>query len=228
MNGMSRKRLLAMLAAAVVVAGGTLVAVTAAQGPAGHEHGKSALAAASSYLGVSEPQLRQDLRSGKTLAQVAAATPGKSAQGVIDAIVVARRAHLESQLQDLQVQVTEEVEHGRAAHSRAAARAAVLSYLGITGRELRAELRSGHTLAQIADATPGRSRAGLVAALVAARQKAIAAKVADGMLTPARARAREARLAQVVGAAVDRAPRAMRQRHARAHGARLGSARAHR
>jgi hypothetical protein len=224
MISMSRKRLLGLLAAAVVLAAGALAAVTAAEGPAEHHHPKSALAAASSYLGLSASQLRGDLRAGKTLGQVAAATPGKSAQGVIDAIVAARRSRLESQLQGLQVQVAEEVMHGHPAHARAAARSVIVAYLGLTGPQLRAKLRSGSTLAQIADSTPGRSRAGLVAALVAARERAISAMVTNGMLAPARARVRVARLPQIVGAAVDRVrvqhdrrARAQRHAHAGAH-----------
>ncbi|HEX5225234.1 MAG TPA: hypothetical protein VFW29_08895 [Solirubrobacteraceae bacterium] len=204
---MSRKRLLGLLAAAAVLAGGALAAVTAAQGTGEHRHTKSALGAASSYLGVGEPQLRAELREGKTLGQVAAATSGKSAQGVIDAIVAARKAHLESQLQGLPVRVAEQVMHGHVGHVHAAARSAVAGYLGLTAAQLRAKLRSGATLAQIAGSTPGRSRAGLIAALVAAREKAIAAMVSDGLLTPARARAREARVPRIVEAAVDRVHR---------------------
>ena len=47
------------------------------------------LAAAATYLGISGDTLRSDLQSGKTLAQIADATSGKSASGLIDALVAA-------------------------------------------------------------------------------------------------------------------------------------------
>jgi hypothetical protein len=53
------------------------------------------LSAATSYLGVSPSQLRSQLASGKTLAQIANATSGKSAAGLIDAMVAAQRKQLD-------------------------------------------------------------------------------------------------------------------------------------
>jgi hypothetical protein len=47
------------------------------------------LSTASSYLGVSESSLQSQLESGKTLGQIADATSGKSAAGLIDALVAA-------------------------------------------------------------------------------------------------------------------------------------------
>jgi hypothetical protein len=55
-----------------------------------------ALAAAARYLGISHARLRSELRSGRTLAQIAAATPGRSTGGLIDAIVAQRRARIEA------------------------------------------------------------------------------------------------------------------------------------
>jgi hypothetical protein len=54
------------------------------------------LDAAASYLGISEDQLRSDLESGKTLAQIANATPGKSASGLIGALVAAAKQKLDA------------------------------------------------------------------------------------------------------------------------------------
>jgi hypothetical protein len=45
------------------------------------------LSAASSYLGISVQSLVDQLRAGKTLADIANATSGKSAEGLIDALV---------------------------------------------------------------------------------------------------------------------------------------------
>jgi hypothetical protein len=52
------------------------------------------LSAAASYLGSSESDLQSQLASGKTLAQIANATNGKSAAGLIDAMVTAQRKEL--------------------------------------------------------------------------------------------------------------------------------------
>jgi hypothetical protein len=43
------------------------------------------------YLSATRAQLEGELASGKTLAQVAAATPGKSADGLVNAIVAAEQ-----------------------------------------------------------------------------------------------------------------------------------------
>jgi hypothetical protein len=53
------------------------------------------LDAAASYLGLTEDQLRSELDGGKTLAQVAQAH-GKTAEGLVDALVNAARQHLDA------------------------------------------------------------------------------------------------------------------------------------
>ena len=52
--------------------------------------------AASSYLGISQAQLLTDIRSGKTLAQIANSTSGKSASGLIVAMVAAQKSQLDA------------------------------------------------------------------------------------------------------------------------------------
>ena len=52
--------------------------------------------AAATYLGVSQAQLFTDIRSGKTLAQIANSTSGKSASGLIDAMVAAEKTELDA------------------------------------------------------------------------------------------------------------------------------------
>jgi hypothetical protein len=52
--------------------------------------------AASTYLGISQAQLFTDIRSGKTLGQIANSTSGKSASGLIDAMVAAQKSELDS------------------------------------------------------------------------------------------------------------------------------------
>lgn len=58
-------------------------------GPGGPGGPSDDLDAAASYLGVTSTALQSDLQSGKTLAQVAAATSGKTTAGLIAALVAA-------------------------------------------------------------------------------------------------------------------------------------------
>src|ERR1051325_3590178 len=59
-------------------------------GPAGD------LSAVATYLGLSQTQLFSELQSGKTLAQIANATSGKSASGLIDAMVAQQKSDLDA------------------------------------------------------------------------------------------------------------------------------------
>ena len=54
------------------------------------------LSAASTYLGLSTEQLFTQLQSGKTLGQIANATSGKTAAGLVDAMVTAEKSRLEA------------------------------------------------------------------------------------------------------------------------------------
>lgn len=70
-------------------------------GPGGHDRGGhfGDLDAAASYLGLTEDQLRTQLQSGKTLADVAKAQ-GKSVDGLIDALVAATKKDLDEAVAD--------------------------------------------------------------------------------------------------------------------------------
>jgi hypothetical protein len=186
------------------------------------------LHAAAAYLGISDARLESELRSAGSLAQVARAHAGKSSQGLIEAIVQARRARLAKAAASLPARVGAEVDgpvrlapadRGAGKNDRGGAPArrrrplgpftsrgrlgaAAADYLGIAPARLRGELSSGKTLAQIAVATPGRSSAGLVDALVASRRRRLIAAQAAGRLTPARAARREQRLRSRIGALV--------------------------
>ncbi len=205
------------MAIVAVLAGGT-VAAMAAGNPGGHHrhadtrrtghrHGGAVLQAAAAYLALPPSQVKQDLQAGKTLAQLATAG-GKSEAGLIAALLAARRARLASISANLETRVAAEVKRvhgqGRDAATRHGARAAVRSYLGLTPRALHSRLRAGQTLAQIANATPGKSEAGLVAAIVAARQSRVAAAVVAGKLTKSTADARSAALGKRVTRMVNR------------------------
>jgi len=163
------------------------------------------LAAAATYLGLSQSELQTAIQSGKTLAQIADATSGKSAAGLINALVVAEQTELAAavtagkltQAQADQVTSTLKerftnfvngtgpLHHGHGGGGDDFAAAA--TYLGLSQSQLQTALQSGKTLAQIADATTGKSAAGLINALVAHEQTELAAAVTAGKLTQAQA-----------------------------------------
>jgi hypothetical protein len=73
---------------------------------------------------------------------------------------------------------------GLVGHKRPAFARAVASYLGLTGAELRAQLRAGKSLAQIATAQ-GKSVDGLKAAILGAAKAKLDRAVANNRLTAA-------------------------------------------
>jgi hypothetical protein len=92
-----KRRLLLAAAVAVVLAGAiTAVASTGENAKAGSGDARSGyaqrseLGAAAGYLGVTRAALRKELRSGRTLAQIADTTSGKSAAGLVEALVQVR------------------------------------------------------------------------------------------------------------------------------------------
>lgn len=99
-----RRKLMIGLAIAAVVAG-VLVAV-APKASHGHRSSGGALhrghhrkaggrlELAAGYLGLSRSELHHSLLAGKTLAQVAARTPGKSSDGLVKALLAPRATHL--------------------------------------------------------------------------------------------------------------------------------------
>ena len=216
----------------MLLVGGSVAAVSATgQGsshPRAHrQHGAHPargrlIAAAAAYLGISVEQLSGELRSGKSLAEVADAIPGKSAAGLTQTLVAARKARLDTTAARLPSRVAAEVNRpggpGGAAGAggfRAMRLKAIFSrpksvgslaarYLGVEPAQLKAQLRSGRTLAQVADATAGKSKAGLVDALVAARQSRLEQAVAAGRITRSSQAKRLARLHKRVNALVER------------------------
>jgi energy-converting hydrogenase Eha subunit B len=221
MNRTLKRRLMIGVAVVAVLAGGSTAVVMAAQ-PASHHRTGGALGAAAAYLGSSPTQLRSELQSGKSLAQIANATSGKSEAGLIAALDAAFKEKLVADAANLPSRITAEVDRiglpagrrGRAGGSGLAGRrhagrgralTAAASYLGISTAQLRGDLRSGRTLVQVANATAGKSEAGLVEALVAARKATLAAKVNAGAITQAQADAALPTLVKRVTAEVNRA-----------------------
>ena len=214
MNRRLKKKLLAGVAIVAVLAGVTTAVVMAAQ-PAAHHRKGGTLVTAAAYLGVSPAQLRSELKSGKSLADIADATSGKSSAGLIEALEAVQKQKLAAAAASLPSRIAVEVARprGRASGRIQTVRAAT-SYLGLSAPQLRAQLRSGKTLAQIADATSGKSQAGLIEALVVARKATIAASVKAGAITQAQANALLRNLASRVTARVERpAPKHGARKH---------------
>jgi hypothetical protein len=199
------RRLAAATAALTLVAAGAGAGFAAnsqaASKGSGHGGIRSAIA---SYLGVTTQQLRADLRTGKTLAQIAT-TQGKSISGLeqaIEAAVNSRLAQavaagkLASQreqmiLSGLQARLDKLVNntHPGSLHQRGILRRGVATvsaaYLGITPQALRSRLDAGRTLAQVAT-DQGKTVSGLEQAIEAATKTRLDKAVAAGRLTSQR------------------------------------------
>ena len=204
MSRLLKRRLALLTALLAVLAGGTAVALGAsasggrARATRAHS-GKhpAVLATAAGYLGVPATQLKQELRSGKSLAQVAEATAGKTSSGLIAALLVSRTAQVRQQVTAL----VEHVGGAKAAHRqspRHTARAAALAYLGLSREQLGKQLRAGHSLAEVADATPGKSSARLSEAIAGALGQRLQSAVVSKHLSRAQQRARGIRLSERV------------------------------
>jgi hypothetical protein len=225
-RGSSKYKIMVGAIVGVVLACGAVAAVAATGPSSEHHHARARqaahrthrrvhqqglLATAASYLGVPTAQLRQQLRSGKTLAQVAQATSGKSEAGLIAALVAARKTQASTaSIDKLEQRIRARVNRvtGAAPRGDFTARSYLglpaARYLGITAAQLQSELQSGKTLAQVAQATSGKSEAGLVTALVAAGKERLSAAVTAGQLTQAQANERAAALTKRFTALVNR------------------------
>jgi lambda repressor-like predicted transcriptional regulator len=205
-----RRLILLLSAFATLAAGGTPLAAQAVrESPrgalsAGPKAQGGLWKASAGYLQLSPRELRERLRAGKSLAQIAGAQ-GKSVDGLKAALVVAFRMKVErvasagridsaraERLRERAPALVERLVH-RTPHlgaKRVYARGGVLRvagiYLRLTPKELVYELRSGTSLADVAQAR-GKSVDGLEAALLAALKTKVDAAVAAGRLDPARA-----------------------------------------
>ena len=79
------------------------------------------------------------------------------------------------------------------------------TYLGVNASDLKTQLQSGKSLADIANATAGKSRDGLVAALTTAADQKIDAQVTAGTLTAQQAATAKQKVASQIVQVVDRA-----------------------
>lgn len=166
--------------------------------------GRGLVAPAARYLGISVKQLRSELKKGKSLAQIAAETPGKTEAGLVSALVGAKKKTVSKTLaKRVATQVKVPGWHlGRLRLTSLSYDARL--YLGLTNAQLRSEMRSGKSLGQIARATSGKSEAGLIAAMIAARRQQLEAAAKSGGLSAQAERARMSVLQQRVTAYIHR------------------------
>ncbi|HET8567580.1 MAG TPA: hypothetical protein VFM93_01175 [Candidatus Limnocylindria bacterium] len=193
------------------VARATAANVPQAAGPMDHRGGPFAGAslfeAAASYIGITVDQLRTELGTDKSLADVAVAH-GKTRDGLIAALQAAVNTSLGTFVDQKGAfgpmhDVKPGIGMGRGVMTDVVTASA--TYLGITVEDLRAKLAAGQTLAQIASGTAGKSRDGLVQALVADATAKIDAARAAGTITADQATQMKANLATHLANAVDQA-----------------------
>jgi hypothetical protein len=188
----------ALVALVVIAFSGVAYAASARRTAAGRG---TIVNAITSELGITRAQLRADLASGQTLAQVAAAN-NVPLTSLETAITTAVRNRLDEAVSAGLLSSTRE----QAVLSRLDARVGTLmtitrpaahvalalrlrravvrlsaQYLGITPNELRFDLRSGQTLSQLAS-TSGKSPSGLEQAVIGAIKSRLDAVVTAGRL----------------------------------------------
>jgi DNA-binding phage protein len=173
------------------------VAIFASHGPFGTGN---VLATAATYIGIAEADLRTELQTGKTLAEIAVAQ-GKTRDGLIAALSAEATKQIATAVDRPGNSFSGPGRGGpglRITNDIAAAAA----YIGTTEADLRTQLQAGQTLAQIATAA-GKTRDGLIAAMVADGNAKIDAALAAGTITAAQAAEKKASLTAHLTAQVD-------------------------
>jgi DNA-binding phage protein len=171
----------------------------------GGRGGASLISAAATYIGIPVADLRTQLASGKSLADVAVAN-GKTREGLIAALVAAEQQSISTLVDRKGLAGPGGPGTGGPGHVGFGVQgdplAAAATFLGTTTADLRTKLESGQTLAQIATAA-GKDRTALIQALVNdAKAKIEQAKTA-GKLTADQATALENGLADRIAKLVD-------------------------
>lgn len=182
-------------------------AVEPDQDPTGFAHrgpfgGGGQLAVAAGYIGISEQELRTGLEAGKSLAQIAV-EKGKSRDGLIAALTAAATEKI-GQLVDRKGPFGPGPgAPGKQLRVGDALLGAASDYLGIAREDLVRRVRAGETLAEIANATAGKSRDGLVAAIVAASNAKIDQALSSGRITAEQAAKMRGSAEEMAGRLVD-------------------------
>jgi hypothetical protein len=167
--------------------------------------------AAATYIGITEAQLRTELGTDKSLADVAIAH-GKTRDGLIAALFTAQQQSIATLVDKKGIGARPNPANGagpgfgRGPGGRGVigdTEAAAATYLGTTQADLETKLRAGQTLAQIANATAGKSRDGLVTALVADSIAKIDAAQKAGTITADQATQLKSNLSTRIAQLVD-------------------------
>ncbi len=177
------------------------VAIFASNSPFGSPN---ILATAATYIGITEAALRTELQTGQTLAQIAVAH-GKTRDGLIAALSAEATKQITTAVDQPGTNFAGPGGRGGPGGPRAMITndiAAAATYIGTTEADLRTKLQAGQTLAQIATAA-GKTRDGLIAAMVADGNAKIDAALAAGTITAAQATEKKASLTAHVTAEVD-------------------------
>ncbi len=208
------------VALAAVIAG--VLIVTLSGGGKHSRHGRAGKPAAAPAVGASDSQLaasslglpkatlRARLRKGETLAEIAESTPGHSSGALVRSLLAYRVAELHgrgltaAQVHEAKVRLrTRLTAELRRTRRVGATLPAASRYLGMSEAQLRAQLRSGHTLVQVASAH-GHTRAQLVAGILAVRKARLDAVRRSGQITASEERAAVKLLRKRIERAVDR------------------------
>ena len=169
-------------------------------------HGADLMNAAAAYIGISVADLRTQLASGKSLADVAVAN-GKTREGLIAALVAAEQQEISSLVDQKGTAFPGGPGNGGPGHGLGVRAegdpiAAAATFLGTTTADLRTKLESGQTLAQIATAA-GKTRDALIQALVGDAKAKIEAAKAAGTITADQATKLEGNLTDMITRLVD-------------------------
>jgi hypothetical protein len=174
------------------------VAIFASNGPFGSGN---VLTTAATYIGITEAQLRTELQTGKSLADIAVAH-GKTRDGLIAALTADAAKAITTAVDQPGTSFPGGKGGGRGFKVDVNESAAAAAYIGTTEADLRTKEQAGQTLAQIAVAA-GKTRDGLIAALVADANTKIDAALAAGKITAAEAATAKASVTGRVTAEVD-------------------------
>ena len=181
------------------------------------------------YLGLTDKQLHEKL-PGTSLAALANATPGKSRAELIAVLTKAGNEDIAKALTDKKItedqakklrdelpnRVTTFVDRTwpkKPTTTRPDVNVkgfigdllqAGQSYLGLSVQDVRAQLATGKSLGEIANATPGKSRADLIATLTAAANTRIDQAAADKKISAEQATSLKAKVATEITTFVDR------------------------
>jgi hypothetical protein len=181
MDKNTKRKVAAGAAAAVAVAGGG-VAIGATQVGSPKEESRAVVADAAKQLGIDPSKLSDALEQALEDRVDAAVAAGRITKAEGDRM----KAEIESGELPLFLAGARHGPGGFGFEHHGPGLEGAAAYLGLTEEQLRTELESGKTLAQIATAH-GKTAAGLVQALYDAKKKDLDAAVAAGKLTQSQA-----------------------------------------